>query len=90
MRFRGRPLQRVSVILEEVREGIRGALMRYDDAYGRFHRHFPGWPEPSREIAAFFDDIPVRLRAAFAEDEIKARYTDWEAEVFGREGGEPT
>jgi hypothetical protein len=34
MRFRGRPVQRVSVILEEVRNGKVGALTRYDDAYG--------------------------------------------------------
>ena len=89
IRFRGRPPERVSVILEEVRGGKTGAIMRYDDAYGRFHRRVPGWPEPSREIAVFLDEVPVRRRAAYAIREIEARYTAWEADLFHQEGGEP-
>jgi len=90
MRLRGRPIERVSVILEEVRNGIVGSLMRYDDAHGRFHRHAPGWPEPSDDIVASFDEVSPPQRGAFAAREIRARYTAWEAEVFGREGGDPT
>src|SRR5450759_2014685 len=48
LRFRGRPVERVSVVLEEIREGQLGSLVRYDDAHGQFHRHAPGWPEPFR------------------------------------------
>ncbi len=78
--------ERASVSLEEVRDGIEGTLMRYDDAHGRFHRHIPGWPEPSREIADYFSDLPKNRRTAFATAEISARYTLWEAEVFGQKG----
>ncbi len=85
LRFRGRPVKRVSVVLEEIREGRLGALVRYDDAHGRFHRHAPGWPEPSEHIEAFLE-VPARLRAAFAETEIRARYTTWEAELFEKQG----
>jgi hypothetical protein len=46
LRFRGRPVERVSVVLEEIREGQIGALMRYDDAHGQFHRHAPGQVGP--------------------------------------------
>ena len=79
------PVTRVSIILEEIRHGERGALMRYDDAHGRFHRHAPGWPEPSEQIEVFLD-VPVRLRASVADAEIRALYTAWEADVFGVEG----
>jgi len=85
LRFRGRPVARVSIILEEIRHGERGALMRYDDAHGRFHRHAPEWPEPSEQIQVFLD-VPVRLRASVADAEIRALYTAWEADVFGVEG----
>ena|SRR5450755_4381855 len=82
LRFRGRPVERVSVVLEEIRGGQLGALVRYDDAHGQFHRHMPGWPEPSEQIEAFLE-VPVRQRAAFADTEIRAQYIAWEAEVFG-------
>jgi hypothetical protein len=85
LRFRGRRLERVSVILEEVRAGQHGSLIRYDDAHGRFHRHSPGWPEPSGQIEAYFD-LPVRRRATFSESQIRVRYTIWEARIFGSEG----
>ena len=88
LRFRGRPVERVSVVLEEIRQGQLGALIRYDDAHGQFHRHAPGWPEPSEHIEAFLD-VPVRLRATFADTEIRARYTFWETTVFGKQGEEP-
>jgi len=87
VRFRGRPLERVSVVLEEVRNGERGVLMRYDDAHGRFHRHAPGWPKPGK-IEAFLDDVPVRQRAVVADNEIRARYTAWEADLFDQKGGD--
>ena len=70
-------------MLEKVRAGKVGALMRYDDGRGRFHRHVPGWPEPSVQIDAFLYDVPLRQRAVYAVNEIRARYTAWEAEVFG-------
>ena len=60
--------------------------MRYDDAHGRFHRHAPGWPEPSPHIAEYLGDVPKHQRTAFATVQIQARYTLWEAEVFGQEG----
>jgi hypothetical protein len=47
------------------------------------------WPQPSERIEAFLE-IPTRLRAAFADREIRARYTAWEAEVFGEQGEELT
>jgi len=75
------------VVLEEIRRRERGALIRYDDAHGRFHRHVPGWPEPAATIAAFLD-VSLRQRARYADGEIRARYTVWEAEVFGEEGDE--
>ncbi len=80
--------ERVSVSLEEVRDAQTGTLVRFDDAHGRFHRHAPGWPQPS-EPAEYLDHIPLRHRARYAIDETKARYTAWEAEIFGREGDEP-
>jgi len=82
-RFHGRPVNRVSIILEELRDGIVGSLMRYDDSHGFFHRHIPGWPEPSKEHAERFDDVEPRMRAAFADEDIEKRYTAWEVDVFG-------
>lgn len=70
-------------MLEEVRGGITGRLMRFDDAHGRFHRHGSGWPEPSPKIVAYFDNLPKRQRTAFAIAETKAQYIAWELEVFG-------
>ncbi len=80
--------ERVSIVLEEVRKADEGTLMRYDDAHGRFHRHVAGWPEPSRDIAEYFDQVPKNHRAAFAVAEIGAQYTLWEVEIFGRRGSE--
>jgi len=89
MRFRGRPLKRVSVVLEEMRSGERGVLMRYDDSHNRFHHHAPGWPEPGERIESAVDaDVPLRDRAAFAQRAIRAQYASWEAEVFGQKGGD--
>lgn len=85
---RGGGFERASIILEEVRDAVEGTLMRYDDAHGRFHRHFPGWPEPSREIAEYFDQVPKNQRTAFATAAISARYTVWEVEVFGQKESE--
>ncbi len=82
MRFRGQPVKRVSVVLEEVRAGQHGAIMRYDDAHGGFHRHAPGWPQPSREIEAWFPKVLPNERAPFATDEIRMWYPKWEAQVF--------
>jgi hypothetical protein len=87
VRHRGR-FDRVAIMLEEVRDGITGRLIRYDDAHGRFHRHEPGWPEPLPTIAAFLDDVPARQRAAAAILEVKVRYTLWETAVFGEKGAE--
>lgn len=88
VRLRRRPPQapRVAIVLEQVRAGTFGTLMRYDDAHGRFHRHAPGWPVPGERIETFLDAVPVRDRAAYAVGETQVRYTAWEAEVFGREG----
>ncbi len=80
--------KRVSIVLEEVREAVEGTLMRYDDAHGRFHRHVAGWPEPSRDIAEYFDQVLKNDRTAFAVAEIGTKYTLWEVEVFGRKGNE--
>jgi hypothetical protein len=86
-RFRGHPRTgRVSIVLEQVRTGEHGVLIRYDDAHRRFHRHAPGWPEPSERIEAILGEVAISARVAYAVAEIRARYTDWEAEVFGREG----
>ncbi len=85
VRRRGR-FERVSILLEEVRDGLTGHLMRYDDAHEHFHRHEPGWPEPAATIAEWIEDVPAHLRAAYAIAEVRTRYTTWEAEVFGREG----
>ena len=60
--------------------------MRFDDAHGRFHWHATGWPEPSPQIAEYLGNVPKHQRTAFATAQIQARYTLWEAEVFGREG----
>ncbi len=76
--------ERVSIILEEIREGITGTLIRYDDAHDRFHRHHPSWPQPA-DIAEFLAHIEQRQRVAYARDEIRSRYTTWEAAVFGKE-----
>lgn len=64
VRWRGPRFERVSVTLEEIRGGEIGSLMRYDDAHGRYHRHVPGWPEPSREIAEYLDGVPKTRRVA--------------------------
>jgi hypothetical protein len=89
VRFRGRPRTgRISVVLEEVRSGEFGVLVRYDDAHGRFHRHAPGWPRPRDRVDAFLDHVALEMRARYAMDEIRARYTEWEAQVFGS-AGEP-
>jgi hypothetical protein len=85
---RGGGFERASVSLEEVRGAEEGVIMRFDDAHGRFHRHGPGWPQPSHDIAEYFEDVPKNQRTAFATSEIRARYTLWEAEVFGQEGGQ--
>jgi hypothetical protein len=37
---------------------------------------------------AFLDDVPARQRAAAAILEVKARYSLWEADVFGEKGAE--
>jgi hypothetical protein len=88
-RFRGRPRTgRVSVVLEEVRAGELGVLVRYDDAHRRFHRHAAGWPEPGERVAEFLDEVALAARAAYAMREIRARYTEWEADVFGSRGEE--
>lgn len=87
VRWRG-SFERVSVTLEEERDGTVGQLVRFDDAHDCFHRHGPGWPEPSKDIAEYFDGIPPRRRTQLAIDEMRARYTDWEAEVFGQKGDE--
>jgi len=84
-RFRGRPLERVSVALEERRDGITGILVRYDNAHDTFHRHTPGWPEPGGQDIAL-PQVSRRQAAAFAEAEIRACYATWEAQVFGQEG----
>ena len=83
VRHRGH-FERVAIELEEQRDGLIGHLVRYDDAHGRFHRHEPGWPQPSATIAVFLDEVPPRQRAAVAILEIKRRYTRWEAAVFGK------
>lgn len=86
-RFRGRSRTgRVSVVLEEVRSREFGVLVRYDDAHRRFHRHAAGWPRPQERVDAFLDDVALEMRARYALDEIRARYTEWEAEVFGSTG----
>ena len=72
--------------LEELRASIRGTLIRYDDAHGRFHRHAPGWPEPG-PIVELLDGVAARSRAAYAMAEIRERYHLWEAGLFGQEGG---
>ncbi len=64
--------------------GITGTLIRYDDAHDRFHRHHPSWPQPA-DIAEFLAHIEQRQRVAYARDEIRSRYTTWEAAVFGKE-----
>jgi hypothetical protein len=88
-RLRGRPRTgRVSVVLEEVRGGEYGVLVRYDDAHRRFHRHAAGWPEPDERVAEFLDGIAPEARAAYAMREIRARYTEWEADVFRSRGEE--
>ena len=84
---RGR-FERISISLEEVRDGQTGSLVRFDDAHGRFHRHAPGWPEPS-EIVEYLDSIPFNSRVPYAISEIRARYTTWDAELFGQEGDRP-
>jgi hypothetical protein len=81
--------ERVSIVLEEERDGVAGQLIRFDDAHGCFHRHRPGWPEPSEEIAEFFEGVPARQRVQLAINKMRARYTVWETEVFGQEGDEP-
>jgi len=89
-RFQGRGVdRRTSVVLEEVRDGQRGVLIRFDDAHDRFHRHVPGWPEPGAIVESASDaNVPIRQRAAFAERAIRAQYATWEAEVFGQKGGD--
>lgn len=89
-RFRGRlpgerPPERVSVALEERRNGDEGVLVRYDNAHGTFHRHAPGWPEPGAEDATF-PHVSSSNAAAVAKKEILAWYHTWEAQVFGQEG----
>jgi hypothetical protein len=64
------------------------AVRRRSRPFSCFHRHEPGWPEPLPTIAAFLDDVPARQRAAAAILEVKARYTLWEADVFGEKGAE--
>jgi hypothetical protein len=83
MRRLGREI-RAAVVLEERRSAISGQLIRFDDAHGHFHRHHPGWPEPGT-IAESLDHIESRRRAAYARDQIRLRYPEWEAEVFGKE-----
>ena len=87
LRMRGLGRQvRAAVVLEEQRGTIQGQLIRFDDAHGRFHRHAPGWPEPGA-IAEFLDHVEPRQRAAYARDEIRLRYHEWEADLFGKESG---
>jgi hypothetical protein len=69
---------RISVVLEEVRTGAHGRLMRYDDAHGRFHRHAPGWPEPGEAIVIWFDWVPFVNRTSFAIGDIRQNYQIWE------------
>lgn len=80
----GGRLVRVSIVLEERRDGREGQVMRFDDAHGRFHRHIPGWPEPG-EIDAYLDAVEPRLRIEFARREIALRYTEYDAALFGRD-----
>ena len=80
VRFRGHPPERVSVSLEARHGDVTGAIIRYDDAHGKFHRHQPGWPEPGladRDL----DHISHPMRARHAIDEIRARYTTWKADL---------
>lgn len=75
---------RAAVVLEEQRGGTQGQVIRFDDAHRRFHRHHPGWPEPGA-IAEFLDGVERRRRAAYAREQIRRRYSQWEADLFGKE-----
>jgi len=87
VRYRGHPVERLSVQLEEVRTDVSGCVQRYDDAHGFLRKHIPGRPEPDGMHAERFDHVPVRQRTAFADAEIQRRYSEWEAGVFGLERG---
>jgi hypothetical protein len=80
-RGRRRPWDRVSIVLEEIRDDVHGHLMQYDDAHGRFHRHEPGWPMAG-EIAEYLDAVAANYRAPYATSEIRTSYLLWERAVF--------
>lgn len=79
---KSRHLSRVVVTLEELRGGLLGSIIRYDNAHGYFHSHGPDWPEPSRPIFPL-DHIPKNLWIKYAMDEINACYNQWDAKIFG-------
>lgn len=56
-------------------------VVRYDNAHDGFHRHLPGFPEPSDERVNL-DHIKPNKWIAYAQDEILANYHNWETFVL--------
>jgi hypothetical protein len=42
-------------------------------------------PTDDSAIAEFLDHVEPRRRAAYAREEIRMRYAQWEADLFGKE-----
>ncbi len=57
------------------------SVVRYDDADGGFHRHYPGFPEPqNRRISLAHIDYKQML--TYARNEIKEQYLNWEQQIM--------
>lgn len=83
-----RHIERFSVTLEEVRGRLSCSVVRFDDHLG-YHRHKPGWPQPSEEIAEDLSAVPRNRQIEHAVGKLRECYREWEDEIRPLLGEEP-